>query len=328
MFLGAHLGIAGGFVEAVAASRRLDAECVQIFSKSPQMWSGPPVSPEAAERFRAAVQEAQLRATAVHHGYLLNLASPKPEMLARSREAFLDEIARADLLGVDALIFHPGAHLGTGTAAGLATLVESLDLALGKTPGSRTRILLETAAGQGTTLCSSFEELADVLARARHSSRLGVTLDTCHLFAAGFDLRTEDGYGALIDRIRGTIGEASVRAFHLNDAKAPLGSHLDRHENIGRGAIGLAGFRRLMTDHRWDELPGYLETPLDDRDYARYAEDLATLRGLRGQPARSRPSSPRAAASPARAPARSADRRRRPAGPRAPARTGPKGRAR
>ena len=328
MFLGAHFGIAGGFAEAVAESRRIDAECVQIFSKSPQMWSGPPVSPEAAERFRAAVQEAQLRGTAVHHGYLLNLASPKPEMLARSREAFLDEIARADLLGVDALIFHPGAHLGAGTAAGIATLVDSLDVALEATPGSRTRILLENAAGQGTTLCSSFEELAEVLGRAKYASRLGVTLDTCHLFAAGFDLRTEDGYGALIDRIRGTIGEASVRAFHLNDAKAPLGSHLDRHENIGRGEIGLVGFRRLMTDRRWDELPGYLETPLDDRDYARYAEDLATLRGLRGRRGRPRSASPRAAASPARAAARPANRRRRPAGPRSPARAGPKVRAR
>ena len=295
MYLGAHLGISNGFAEAIAAAGPLGAECVQIFSKSPQMWKGPPVSPEAAERFRDAVRASSLRATAVHHGYLLNLASPKPEMLERSRLAFLDEIARADLLGVDALIFHPGAHLGAGTAVGLRTLGESLERALGATPASPTRLLLENAAGQGTTLCGSMEELAEVLGRVRGAQRLGVTLDTCHLFAHGFDLHTEEGYGALVDQVRSTIGEASVHAFHLNDAKAPLGSHLDRHENIGRGEIGTEGFQRIVNDRRWAQVPGYLETPLDGQGYARYAEDLATLRGLRPSRPR-RPGPPRAGA--------------------------------
>jgi deoxyribonuclease IV len=281
MLLGAHLGIAGGFAEAIAEAGRLGAECVQIFSKSPQMWNGPPVSAEAAERFRAAVRGSAVRATAVHHGYLLNLASPKPEMLERSRAAFLDEIARADLLGADALIFHPGAHLGAGAAAGIATLCESLDAAVAATPRSTTRLLLENAAGQGTTLCASMQELAEVLGRVRGAKRLGVTLDTCHLFAAGFDLRSEEGYGSLLDTIRSTIGEENVRAFHLNDAKAGLGSHLDRHENIGHGELGEAGFARLVADPRWSEVPGFLETPLDDDGYARYAADLATLRRLR-----------------------------------------------
>jgi deoxyribonuclease IV len=303
MYLGAHLGISGGFSVAVEEAGRLGAECLQIFSKSPQMWNGPPVATEAAAQFRAAVGDAHLWATAVHHGYLLNLASPKPETLDRSRAAFLDEIARADLLGVDALIFHPGAHLGSGTAAGLTTLVESLDRALEATPTSTTRLLLENSAGQGTTLCSSFEELADVFGRVTNPRRLGVTLDTCHLFAAGFQLRTEDGYGALVDKVRSTFGEANVRAFHLNDAKAPVGSHLDRHENIGRGEIGVEGFRRIVTDARWAKVPGYLETPLDERGYARYAEDLATLRELR-PPTRSRPSRPRPAAGSAPGPAR------------------------
>ena len=292
MFLGAHLGIAGGFAEAVTESGRLGAECLQIFSKSPQMWNGPPVSPEAAERFRAAVRASSLRATAVHHGYLLNLASPKPEMLERSRAAFLDEIARADLLGVDALIFHPGAHLSAGSAAGLTTLCQSLEKALEATPSSPTRLLLENAAGQGTTLCASLEELAEVLHRVPGAGRLGVTLDTCHLFAQGFDLRTEEGYGALIDRIRSTVGPANIRAFHLNDAKAVLGSHRDRHENIGHGEIGVEGFRRIVGDRLWATVPGYLETPLDDRGYARYAEDLGTLRGPRSSRVR-RPPVPR-----------------------------------
>ncbi len=287
MRLGAHVGIAGGLAEAVADGVRIGAECLQLFSKSPQMWNGPPVSPEAAERFRAAVREGPVRATAVHHGYLLNLASPKPEMLARSRAAFLDEIARADLLGVDGLIFHPGAHLGTGTKAGIDTLVASLTEALAATPRSPTRLLLENAAGQGTTLCSTLEELAEVLARVPGSRRLGVALDTCHLFAAGFDLRTEEGYGGLVDRVRSTFGDSNVRAFHLNDAKGEFASHLDRHENIGKGSIGAEGFGRLVRDARWADVPGYLETPLDDHDYDRYVEDLRTLKALRdgGTPA-------------------------------------------
>jgi len=311
MLLGAHLGIAGGLTEAVDAAERLGAECFQIFSKSPQMWAGPAISAEAAERFRTALRASRVRATAVHHGYLLNLASPKPEMLKRSREAFLDEIARADLLGVDALIFHPGAHLGTGVAAGLATLCESLTGALEATPDSPTRLLLENAAGQGTTLCSTMEELAEVLRKVPDARRLGVTLDTCHLFAAGFDLRTDDGYGALVDRIRSTFGESNVRAFHLNDAMAGLGSHLDRHQNIGQGEIGSVGFRHFVNDPRWAEVPGFLETPLDERDYERYAEDLATLRGLRSAAGGRR--SPRSRTRPAaRAAAPGKPRARRP----------------
>ena len=282
MYLGAHIGISGGFDEAVRQARAIECESLQVFSKSPQMWAGPGIPPEAAERFRAAVRSEGLRATAVHHGYLLNLASPKPEMLERSRRAFRDEIERAELLGVDALVFHPGAHLEAGREVGLATLVDSLRLAVGEFPEGRTRLVLENSAGQGTTLCSTFEELGHVLSEVAAPARLGVLLDTCHLFAAGFDFRSAAGYAALIDRVEGTFGLPAVRGFHLNDAKAPLGSHLDRHENIGKGEIGPEGFRHIVNDRRWAEVPGYLETPLDDNGYARYAEDLTTLRGLIG----------------------------------------------
>jgi len=281
MLLGAHLGVAGGLAEAVAELKAIDGEVLQIFSKSPQMWAGPPIAPEAAERFRAAIRSEGVRATAVHHGYLLNLASPDDSALARSRAAFRDEIQRAQLLGVDALIFHPGAHLGAGADAGLRTIAESLARTLEAVPELSVRLLLENAAGQGTTLCSRFEELAWVLAKVDAPDRVGVTLDTCHLFAAGYDFRGDAEYGALTDLVTSTIGVAAVRAFHLNDAKADLGSHLDRHENIGRGHIGREGFRSFVNDRRWAETPGYLETPLDDHGYARYAEDLATLRSLR-----------------------------------------------
>ncbi len=280
MWLGAHLGIAGGLGDAVREGKKIGCDALQIFSKSPQMWSGPAIAPAAAEEFRVAVREEGLRATAVHHGYLANLASPKPPMLKRSRAAFLDEMRRADLLGVDALIFHPGAHLGSGVEVGVATIAESLRLSLEAFPESRVRLLLENAAGQGTTIGSRFEELAGVLARVDQADRLGVTLDTCHLFAAGFDFRSESGYGELVDQVDRVLGRATVRAFHLNDAKAPVGSHLDRHENIGKGEIGLEGFRHVVSDSRWATTPGYLETPLDDHGYHLYAADLRTLRGL------------------------------------------------
>jgi deoxyribonuclease IV len=280
MILGAHIGIADGLAQAVRTGRSIGCDAIQIFAKSPQMWAGPPIAAAAAEEFRAAVLSEGLRATAVHHGYLINLASPKRPMLERSRKAFLDEIRRAELLGVGGLIFHPGAHLGSGPEAGLATIAESVRGALDAVPEGRVPLLLENAAGQGTALCSTFEELATVLAAVDGGPRVGVTLDTCHLFAAGVDFRSDEGYGLLGDRIDRVIGRGSVRAFHLNDAKAELGSHLDRHENIGKGQIGLEGFRHLVNDPRWTQTPGYLETPIDDRGYERYAEDLKALRTL------------------------------------------------
>jgi len=280
MWLGAHIGIATGLPEAPGIGRSIGCEAIQIFSKSPQMWKGAPIPPESASGFRDAVQREGLHATAVHHGYLANLASPKKAMLTRSRKAFVEELERAQLLGVDALIVHPGAHLASGVDAGLATIVASLDFAFEKTPENPVRVLLENAAGQGTALCGRFEELATVLSGVESTGRVGVALDTCHLFANGFDFRTEETYGPLVDSIHATFGEDRVRAFHLNDAKADLGSHLDRHENIGKGKIGLEGFGPLLRDARWTNVPGYLETPLDEDGYSLYATDLAALRSL------------------------------------------------
>ncbi|MGI0140719.1 MAG: deoxyribonuclease IV [Thermoplasmata archaeon] len=290
MHLGAHLGIADGLDHAVTEAKRIGGDCLQIFAKSPQMWKGPPISDAAAAGFRTEVERVGLHATAVHHGYLLNLAHPLAERRTQSVTAFIDELGRAEKLGADALIFHPGAHLGSGSEEGVARIAESLNLAFDRTAGYRVRALLENSAGQGTTIGSRFEEIASVLAQVHDSRRVGVTLDTCHLFAAGFDFRGADGYAAMVDELSKTIGTERVHAFHLNDAKADVGSHLDRHENIGKGHIGLDGFRHLVNDPRWTHVPGYLETPLDDNDYARYVEDLATLRslGARRTPAKRR----------------------------------------
>jgi deoxyribonuclease IV len=280
MYLGAHIGISQGLAPAVSELTAIHGEALQIFSKSPQMWAGPPIAADAAAKFRDAVREQGVKATAVHHGYLANLASPKKFTLQQSRKAFRDEIARAELLGVNALIFHPGAHLKTGVDSGVKTLAESLTGAFEEYPEGTVRLLVENMAGQGTTLGSTLEELKGVLDLVGEPTRVGVAIDTCHLFASGVEFRTDEGYGRFLDHLRSTIGTATVGAFHLNDAKADLGSHLDRHENIGKGQIGLDGFRHFVTDPTWATVPGFLETPLDDDSYARYAEDLATLRSL------------------------------------------------
>ncbi len=280
MWLGAHIGIAEGLPEAVATGRSIGCETIQIFSKSPQMWGSTPIDPVNAQAFRDAVGRDGLHACAVHQSYLPNLASPKKALLTRSRKTFVDELRRAEQLGVPYLIFHPGAHIGEGVDSGLRKIVESIDWAVGETPGIQCRALLENAAGQGSTLGATFEELAWVLDHVSDRSRVGVAIDTCHLFASGVDFRTDDQYAEVVARLQGTIGLSDVRAFHLNDSKGPLGCKLDRHENIGKGALGVEGFRRFLNDARWTETPGYLETPIGDEGYETYRQDLLTLRAL------------------------------------------------
>jgi len=280
MWLGAHIGIAEGLPEAVVTGHEIGCEAIQIFSKSPQMWGSAPIDPANALAFREAVVREGLRSCAVHQSYLPNLASPKKALLTRSRKTFVDELRRAEQLAVPALIFHPGAHIGEGVEAGLRRIVESIDWGIGETPGIACRALLENAAGQGSTLGSTFEELAWVLDHVSDRKRVGVAIDTCHLFASGVDFRTDEQYAAMIAHLDATVGLRAVLAFHLNDSKAPLGAKLDRHENIGKGELGLEGFRRLVNDRQWDSTPGYLETPMGDDGYGAYQQDLKTLRSL------------------------------------------------
>jgi deoxyribonuclease-4 len=280
MLFGAHIRTSDGLAEVPGIARGIGCDVIQIFSKSPQIWKAAPIPEELSRAFAEAVRRESLRAVAVHHGYLTNLASPKPSILAQSRRAFLDDLERSEQLGADQLIFHPGTHSGAGTEAGLARIAENVNGVLAERPDFRIRVLLENAAGQGTALCSTFRELALMLDRISERKRVGVALDTCHLFACGLDFRTEEGYGEMVDRLDSELGREEVRAFHLNDSKGEPGAHLDRHENIGRGRIGLEGFRRLVNDRRWAETPGYLETPLDEKGYAAYQADLKTLRSL------------------------------------------------
>jgi deoxyribonuclease-4 len=198
---------------------------------------------------------------AAHDSYLINLAAPDRSILERSVKVFAEEIKRVAFLGIPYLITHPGAHRGLGRKAGLKRYVDNLDRAFTEARSEGVTVLIETTAGQGSSLGASFEEIAEILARSRWNRRLGVCFDTCHTFAAGYDLRTREIYRETFSRFDKTIGLDRLRFFHLNDSKGPLGSRLDRHEHIGKGQIGLSGFRLLLNDPRFQRHPMVLETP-------------------------------------------------------------------
>ncbi|MDE1820467.1 MAG: deoxyribonuclease IV [Euryarchaeota archaeon] len=283
MLLGAHISISGGIDQAPVEARKLGCDVMQVFSKNQQQWTANPLRPEVVERFRVNVKEQRIQSVGIHTSYLINLGSPQPSLQERSRAAFKEEIERAEALGATHLIFHPGAHTGSGEAAGLASIASGVRWALEATGGCKVRVLLEIAAGQGTTLGCSFEQLAHLLTSIDAPQRTGVCIDTCHLFACGYDFRSEKDYRATLEKLEDTVGVKNVFAFHLNDALNELGSRVDRHANIGEGNIGLSGFRPFLNDKRFASTPGYLETPLKGdkaRPYASYETDLKTLRSL------------------------------------------------
>jgi deoxyribonuclease-4 len=278
--LGAHVSVAGGLALAPARGAALGCGAIQIFVKNQRQWAAPPLDPDAARAFRAARRRHRIRHAFAHGSYLVNLASPEPAGWRRAVDAFSDELARAEALGLACLVVHPGSHLGAGREAGLAAVARAVDEGLARTAGARVRVALENTAGAGHTVGRTFEDLAGILEAVRRPERVGVCLDTCHLFAAGYDIRTRAGYAAAIERCARTVGLGRVLAFHLNDAGAPLGSGLDRHAHIGRGHLGLAPFRFLLNDRRFARVPKVLETPKEPEPIAD-RRNLATLRRLR-----------------------------------------------
>jgi deoxyribonuclease-4 len=275
--LGAHVSTAGGLALAPARAAAIRAEAIQIFTRSQLQWRARPIEPEEAAAFRAAMAASGLRAVVAHGSYLVNLASPEPGALARSRDAFVAEMERCHALGIRSLIFHPGAHLGAGEAAGLAAVAASLDCILERTQGLEVRPTLEITAGQGSSLGHSFEQLAAILERVRLGQRVDVCLDTCHLLAAGYDIVTPSGYEATLLAFDRLVGLRRLAAMHLNDARRERGSHADRHAPIGEGHLGLAVFRRIVNDPRLRGLPMILETP---GGLPKWTQELALLRRL------------------------------------------------
>jgi deoxyribonuclease-4 len=282
---GSHLSIAGGMHHALLAAERLGCEAVQVFTKNQQQWKAKPLEAGAIESWRRECSRLKFKQTVSHDSYLINLASPDDVIWEKSIETFIEELRRCLLLRIPYLVTHPGAHLGHGEEAGLGRVAQALDIIHQRVPakfdGHKVITCLEITAGQGSCLGCKLEHLATVMEKVKEPGRLGVCLDTAHLFAAGYDFRGRK-YGAFIKEVERTVGVSRVKVWHLNDSKRELGSRVDRHEHIGKGMIGLEGFRPIVRDARWKKVPKIIETKKakapDGREWD--AVNLEVLRGL------------------------------------------------
>ncbi|HET9555471.1 MAG TPA: deoxyribonuclease IV [Anaeromyxobacteraceae bacterium] len=272
MLLGAHEGIAGGVSTAFERAEADGADCLQIFTRNARGWAAKPLEAAEVDRFRAEAKRSRLP-VAAHSSYLINAAAADPEIRAKSWAALADELGRCEALGIPWLIFHPGSN--PDEAEGLKLAAEGMARAIEAVPGA-VKLLTETTAGQGSSLGHAFEQLAAIREAIPGAlrRRAGVCVDTCHLFAAGYDLCTDEGYAATFAALDRAVGLGHVHAFHLNDSKKGLGCRVDRHEHIGEGSMGLSPFRRLVNDARFARHPGFLETDL------RFKENLSVLRSL------------------------------------------------
>ena len=277
--LGAHQSIAGGLYLALDRIRQVGGESLQIFTANQRQWRTAPLKPEEVGLFQEKWLESGKMPIASHASYLINLGTSQAEMAAKSVAAFVEELQRCQQLGISLVVIHPGSHGGTGIEQGLAEVVCNLDLALEGSGilDSDLRVLLETTAGQGTSLGSRFEELGWLLQQSRYPAHLGICVDTCHVFAAGYGLSSLAEYQQTMDQLEQCIGCDRIHFFHLNDSKKGCGSRVDRHEHIGEGAIGIDGFQHLLTDPRFQHHAMTLETPKG----ADLAEDIANIKRLR-----------------------------------------------
>ena len=279
LLIGAHHSIAGGTPRAVERAISTGCRVLQIFVKNNSRWIGKEIPDGEAREFRRTARAASFSHVVAHASYLINLGSPAAALRAQSAAALSDEIARCGRLGIPALVLHPGSHGGEGESVGVARIANGLDEALERTAGVRVRVLLETAAGQGNAVGHTFQHLRDILGALRQPRRVAVCFDTCHVHAAGYDLVSRRGWEETVGAFAGTVGLDRLHAIHVNDSKRPRGSRVDRHEHIGRGTIGEAGFRNLLSDPRLHSVPKFLETPKDEAlDFDR--TNLDTLRRL------------------------------------------------
>lgn len=289
MFLGAHMSIAGGYHKAVEIAQRCGCDCVQLFTKNNNQWKARPITAEEAEKFRSALSALGIVHPISHDSYLINLASPDDDLWRRSIDAFVVELQRAEQLGIASVVMHPGAYVTSSEEAGLARVVAALDEVHSQTPELTACTLLETTAGQGTTLGWRFEHLAEIKSKVKSPERVGVCLDTCHVFAAGYPLDGQDEYEATMRAFDSIVGLEQIKAIHLNDSKKGLGSRVDRHEHIGKGFLGLEPFRRLLNDPQFRQTPMYLETPKGQTDGEEWdVMNLKTLRALAPESASAR----------------------------------------
>ncbi|MBI3988613.1 MAG: deoxyribonuclease IV [candidate division NC10 bacterium] len=280
MLLGAHQSIEGGFDRAPLRGRETGCTSLQIFVKSSSQWRARPITSEETEAFQNNCRASRIAAIVAHSSYLINLGARDQALWRRSIEACADELRRCAALGIPGLILHPGAHKGAGEEEGLKRIAGGLDQVLEDARDLRVQIILEATAGQGTVLGYRFEHLARLFELVQRNERLGVCLDTCHLFAAGYDLRTEKGYERAMESFDQIVGFQHLKVLHLNDSKKPLGSRVDRHEHIGKGFLGLQAFRLIMQDDRMKGLPMILETPKEPDPVKNDRRNLTTLKRL------------------------------------------------
>ncbi len=281
---GAHMSIAGGCHKALLEARDRRCDSVQLFTKNSNQWKARDLTDDEVRQFKDTFAGAGLRHSMAHDSYLINLASPDEGLYQRSLEAMMIEVQRAERLGLDYLIMHPGSHVESGEEAGLERIVAALDEVHRRCPGFQVQILLETTAGQGTNLGHRFEHLARILEKVKEPERLGVCFDTCHVFAAGYPLAPRKDYLATMAEFDRLIGLERLRAFHVNDSLKPQGSRVDRHAHIGRGCLGLEPFRLLVNDKRFRDLPMILETPKEEGEEKDMdTVNLTTLRELVGK---------------------------------------------
>lgn len=280
------MSIAGGYYKAVEAAAEHGCDCVQLFTKNNNQWRAKPMTDEDGRRFRRALRRLGIKSPLAHASYLINLATPDDRLWRRSIDAMIEELQRAALLGIPYVVVHPGSYTTSSEEQGLRRIAQALDRIHRQTPQLKTRVALETTAGQGSNLGWRLEHLAWVLRHVEQPQRLAFCLDTCHLFAAGYPLAPAAEYEGTMKQIDRLLGRRRVKAIHLNDSKGPRGSRLDRHMNIGYGHVSLEGFRLLLNDPRWQRTPMYLETPKGIDPVTGLSWDmrnLALLRALVGK---------------------------------------------
>ncbi len=272
------MSIAGALSFCIDRGESLGCEAIQIFTKNQLQWKAPLLSLSDVSEFKIKWSKSHIRKIIAHSSYLINLGSPEKEKYERSVTSMIEELRRADALGIPYVVLHPGSHMGRGENFGLNRIADGIKAVLDKTSGISAGILLETTAGQGSNLGYLFEHIAYILQKVDSPERIGVCFDTCHVFAAGYDISTCDGYYQVWDEFDRVIGKDRLKAIHLNDSVFPLGSRKDRHAHIGQGYIGLTAFSLLVKDRRFEDIPMILETPKDGN---MDAKNLALLKGMR-----------------------------------------------
>jgi len=279
ILLGAHMSIAGGVYNCFDHGEHFKCTTIQIFTKNASQWRAKPLTDTEIDKFKERQKQTKISPVVAHDSYLINLGSNDKALLQKSREAFLVEMQRCELLEIPCLVTHPGSHTGAGEEAGLKTIADSLSWLHHKLPEAKVMICLETTAGQGTNLGYRFEQIAEIIETTNSPERLGVCLDTCHIFAAGYDIRTERAYKKTMREFDSVIGLKRLKVIHFNDSRKELGSRVDRHEHIGKGFIGVEPFGFFINDRRLAKIPKILETPKGD-DGSADDRNLTILRKL------------------------------------------------